>query len=266
MLYHYMSRLCSFILLMCVHVTLSEIIEAHIRVINATCHDNLHHTNDCSTFTLKIGYYRCIADDKLIPGNRFEYDFGRKYQFNTSAKFIFTEGLDKTGFDYIMVVVMNNNFKGFTPVTTCESTKDKSRDENRNSTVIHTKSYFSESSSFSFDIEIKTVCQPSFCFGLRCEKCASNRMTTQDSSIEYITSYKTPSHSSRKVTSRHKTTTHSSRKVTSRHKTTTHSSRKVTSRHKTTTYSIPTGSAASLLSKTDQFILLLLCLWSVYYF
>ncbi|XP_071181154.1 uncharacterized protein [Mytilus edulis] len=227
MLYHYMSRLCSFILLMCVHVTLSEIIEAHIRVINATCHDNLHHTNDCSTFTLKIGYYRCIADDKLIPGNRFEYDFGRKYQFNTSAKFIFTEGLDKTGFDYIMVVVMNNNFKGFTPVTTCESTKDKSRDENRNSTVIHTKSYFSESSSFSFDIEIKTVCQPSFCFGLRCEKCG---------------------------------------KVTSRHKTTTHSSRKVTSRHKTTTYSIPTGSAASLLSKTDQFILLLLCLWSVYYF
>ncbi|CAG2194829.1 unnamed protein product [Mytilus edulis] len=168
MLDHYMSRLCSFILLMCAHVTLSEIIKAH------------------------------------------------------------------TGFDYIMVVVMNNNFKGFTPVTTCESTKDKSRDENRNSTVIHTKSYFSESSSFSFDIEIKTVCQPSFCFGLRCEKCASNRMTTQDSSIEYITSYKTPSHSSRKVTSRHKTTTHSSRKVTSR--------------HKTTTYSIPTGSAASLVS------------------
>lgn len=43
---------------MCAHVTLSEIIEAHVRVINATCHDNLHHTNDCSTYTLKIGYYR----------------------------------------------------------------------------------------------------------------------------------------------------------------------------------------------------------------
>lgn len=44
---------------------------------------------------------RCIADDKLKPGNRFEYDYGIKYKFNSSIKTIFTQGLQKVYYNIL---------------------------------------------------------------------------------------------------------------------------------------------------------------------
>lgn len=39
--------------------------------------------------------FRCVPNNKLIPGNRFEYDYGSQYKFNTSTPTIFTRGLEK---------------------------------------------------------------------------------------------------------------------------------------------------------------------------
>lgn len=39
--------------------------------------------------------FRCVPNNKLIPGNRFEYDYGSQYKFNTSTPTVFTRGLEK---------------------------------------------------------------------------------------------------------------------------------------------------------------------------
>ncbi|XP_063417007.1 uncharacterized protein LOC134699325 [Mytilus trossulus] len=62
--------------------------------------------------------------------------------------------------------------------TSCGLPPDNSQGENGNSTIVHTKSYFTGHLVYSFDIEIETVCDPSFCFGLRCDKCVTDHTTT----------------------------------------------------------------------------------------
>ncbi|CAC5425266.1 unnamed protein product [Mytilus coruscus] len=218
MLSCFTERLRLFILFVSASVSISKVIEAHVKVINATCYDDMTNHNNCSTFTLKIGYYpTCAADDKLSPGNRFEYDYGSKYEFNTSTHTIFTRGLEKTGAKYLMVVVMIVNMHNNRSFTSCGRIDDNSQVENGNSTVVHTKSYYSGSSVYCFDIEIETVCDTSLCFGLKCDKCVTDHTTTLYSnadtskpfsaSTEYIKLDETTAPSSINITSRHITAT-----------------------------------------------------------
>ncbi|CAG2186896.1 unnamed protein product [Mytilus edulis] len=167
---------------------------ANIRVIKWNCTN--HGLQRCSGYNLKIGYTRSpectLSTDAIVAftQNKNQVTFPLSSRNGTTFTYI----PKSTSNPRLIVVVLDNkdNFKA----TSCEDLH--LRQEQGNTTFIHSDAYFVGSAKYSFEIEIITVCSSTLCTGLLCNHCVTT--TEQTSEPSSTTSLTTSTSTTSKLT------------------------------------------------------------------